>query len=232
MFLTFSPAIFEGFVGAESEIDAIFEFEEANPTLGRTDFLLRESDSARPDGVAQSASPQTSASQATPTQRPSTSIQIPVTPRSPRAKANARSLDAAQSLTSPLAQIYMPVVVDEDTFGNAPEAPTSLAPGISYGPARRRLTSMHRRPGKEILSSAIPTSSTDSKKGVADDVPISESPDADPASQTIVERRPQTAEETEEAEEASSGVALATRLADIEKRQIRIEEILLNLVKQ
>ncbi|KAI0666819.1 hypothetical protein C8Q78DRAFT_983490 [Trametes maxima] len=73
----------------------------------------------------------------------------------PRTRVNSvltRGLELAQSVSSPLAQIFQPLVVDDD-FGAADEqsAPDPGAPGaggaaagISYGPAtRRRLSSMH-----------------------------------------------------------------------------------------
>jgi hypothetical protein len=238
-------AFFEGFVGAESEIDALFEFEEADTALDRTDFPVPgSSDGTRSEGIARSALPQTPAGSSMPTPRPTPSIQIPPSSRSPRAKGNSvvgRNVDVAQSLTSPLAQIYMPVVLDEDTIGNAPEISKNLAPGISYGPARRRLTSTHRRPGSEIISTSLAQSlavtprkysGSDSRKGVMDDIPISESPDTEFAAQRSSEKKLKTAAETEHVEETSGGAALAARLADIEKRQIRIEELLLKLVKQ
>ncbi|EIW58800.1 uncharacterized protein TRAVEDRAFT_72272 [Trametes versicolor FP-101664 SS1] len=76
-----------------------------------------------------------------------------------RARVNsvlARGLDLAQSVSSPLAQIFQPLIVDDDFISggddqNSSEAATSGPSGngmsagqISYGPAtRRRLSSMH-----------------------------------------------------------------------------------------
>lgn len=75
-----------------------------------------------------------------------------------RARVNsvlARGLDLAQSVSSPLAQIFQPLIVDDDFISgddqHSSEAATSGPSGngmgagqISYGPAtRRRLSSMH-----------------------------------------------------------------------------------------
>jgi hypothetical protein len=232
-------AIFEGFVGTEREIDAIFEFEGADTALERTDFPGRGlSDSTRSESVAHSAPPQTSASSSMP-QRPTPSVQIPTSPRSPRAKANTLLGRSVDIVHSPLAQRYMPLVVDEDTTGNAPDPSANLAPGIGYGPAGRRRTSIYRRPGNEIVGTSVAQSgatsawkysNSDSRKEVMDNIPISQSPDSDYAAQP--KEKPKTIAETEQAEETSGGVALTARLVDIEKRQIRMEELLLKLVKQ
>ncbi|KAJ3968495.1 hypothetical protein EV361DRAFT_414763 [Lentinula raphanica] len=71
-----------------------------------------------------------------------------------------RGLEAAQSFTSPLAQIYQPLVVDDDLPPPNEESesqlqvPQSSAPLISYGPTtRRRLSSMpggHRRGTSDV----------------------------------------------------------------------------------
>ncbi|KAH7870612.1 uncharacterized protein C8R40DRAFT_1175417 [Lentinula edodes] len=82
-------------------------------------------------------------------------------PLPPRTRVNSimsRGMEAAQSFTSPLAQIYQPLVVDDDLplasdeslgLDQVPSVPQGGAPLISYGPTtRRRLSSMqgvHRR---------------------------------------------------------------------------------------
>ncbi|KAJ4469533.1 hypothetical protein J3R30DRAFT_3661617 [Lentinula aciculospora] len=84
----------------------------------------------------------------------------------PRNRVNSimsRGLEAAQSFTSPLAQIYQPLVVDDDlplasdedeSQDQMPLVPQGSAPLISYGPStRRRLSSiqgMHRRGTSDV----------------------------------------------------------------------------------
>ncbi|KAJ4466152.1 hypothetical protein C8J55DRAFT_527523 [Lentinula edodes] len=85
-------------------------------------------------------------------------------PISPRTRVNSimsRGMEAAQSFTSPLAQIYQPLVVDDDlplasdeSLDQVPSVPQGGAPLISYGPTtRRRLSSMqgvHRRNTSDV----------------------------------------------------------------------------------
>ena len=78
-------------------------------------------------------------------------------PNQPPLRARVNSMTGPQNFTSPLAQIFQPLVVDDDLMeedDNASEAsspPQNMGvhfpspPGVSYGPAsRRRLSSMHR----------------------------------------------------------------------------------------
>lgn len=146
-----------------------------------------------------------------------------------------RGADMAHTFTSPLAQIFQPLVVDdggipEDSVPqhNAPTAPSPSGPapaGVSYGPAyRRRLSSMHVRdqsghgPGHGLLGHMrhhsespkmlFPTS------GGGDD-PFSASPDE------RAESIP-TAEDVED----NKGIGWIQRLEKMEARQGRIEALL------
>lgn len=81
-------------------------------------------------------------------ERPSGPSAIPL----PRARLNSivtRGLEPAQAVASPLAQVFQPLVVDDDRDGDADQLSQDGAGGalVSYGPAsRRRLSSMARRP--------------------------------------------------------------------------------------
>lgn len=83
-------------------------------------------------------------------ERPSGPSAIPL----PRARLNSiatRGVDLAQAIVSPLAQVFQPLVVDDDRDGDADALSQDGGGGggalVSYGPAsRRRLTSMARRP--------------------------------------------------------------------------------------
>ncbi|KAL1726221.1 hypothetical protein EV714DRAFT_255095 [Schizophyllum commune] len=162
-------SIFEGFAGADGGIEAIFEIEEE---LGTSALDTRS------EGEVENGPPQTSyASNALPPspqhrrlsssttatkRRPSTPLQSPTAvmnpaPNQPPLRTRVNSMTGPQNFTSPLAQIFQPLVVDDDLMeedDNASEAsspPQNMGvhfpspPGVSYGPAsRRRLSSMHR----------------------------------------------------------------------------------------
>ncbi|KAH7870618.1 uncharacterized protein C8R40DRAFT_634001 [Lentinula edodes] len=85
----------------------------------------------------------------------------PIPPRTRVNSIMSRGMEAAQSFTSPLAQIYQPLVVDDDlplasdeSLDQVPSVPQGGAPLISYGPTtRRRLSSMqgaHRRNTSDV----------------------------------------------------------------------------------
>ncbi|KAH9847576.1 hypothetical protein C2E23DRAFT_847890 [Lenzites betulinus] len=96
---------------------------------------------------------QTPSQQPAPQQQPTPQIALP------RTRVNSvltRGLELAQSASSPLAQIFQPLIVDDDLHpGGADDSQTPSegggsgpsstgAAGLSYGPAtRRRLSSMH-----------------------------------------------------------------------------------------
>ncbi|KAJ3884274.1 hypothetical protein GG344DRAFT_71469 [Lentinula edodes] len=69
----------------------------------------------------------------------------PIPPRTRVNSIMSRGMEAAQSFTSPLAQIYQPLVVDDDlplasdeSLDQVPSVPQGGAPLISYGPTTRR----------------------------------------------------------------------------------------------
>ncbi|KAJ6581498.1 hypothetical protein B0H19DRAFT_509083 [Mycena capillaripes] len=182
--------------------------------------------------------------QATATAEPSSSShpprQVPVPgPRNRVTSLMHRGAEAAQTFTSPLAQIFQPLVVDD---GGIPEdepqhqhntaSPSGVAPpptGVSYGPAyRRRLSSMHVRDQlghgqlahvRQISEQARRQSSESSRmlfptSGGGDD-PFSASPD----------ERAETLPTAEDVEETKD-VGLMARLEQMEARQERIEGLL------
>ena len=114
---------------------------------------------------------------------------------------------------SPLAQLFHPLIVDDAIPENAqPNAGTR--DGVSYGPvSRRRLSSA------TTLQRMFPPN----REG---DNAIVQSPDQ--RSEALWE--PETAEETEEKESTLGSLEWARRLDSIEKRQQRIEELLLEVV--
>lgn len=136
------------------------------------------------------------------------------------------------TLPSPLAQVFQPVVVDDEIpEEHALDKGVSLQPHsgsghmVSYGPAsRRRLSSMHL--ASRRADSVVPASDSsqrppfpvvDTRPEALAVGPLSASPD----------RQPETVEQVEE----NSGglVELSERIKNMEDRQKRIEGILIQL---
>jgi hypothetical protein len=115
---------------------------------------------------------------------------------------------------SPLAQIYQPLIVDEVIPEDAqPYAGTR--DGVSYGPvSRRRLSS----------ATTLQRMNQPSREG---DTMVQNS---DQRSDLLWE--PETAEETEEKEATLGSLEWERRLNSIDKRQKRIEELLLEVVSR
>ncbi|THU87990.1 hypothetical protein K435DRAFT_762223 [Dendrothele bispora CBS 962.96] len=162
-------SIFEGLAGSGGDIAAIFEIQDELDTSAldtRDDIEMswtNQGDKTSP--TRQDQQTRTGSSQAADT---STSQDAPrgssgsngrvhfETPSSPspsnphpipRPRVNSvlnRGFEVAHSFTSPLAQIFQPLVVDDDGVPQNSEDNSSNAPPmISYGPAsRRRLSSM------------------------------------------------------------------------------------------
>lgn len=152
-----------------------------------------------------------------------------------------RGADAAQTFTSPLAQIFQPLVVDdggipEDSVptvqhNSTPVPSSGPAPppaGVSYGPAyRRRLSSVHVQPGHAQGQSGHSHGQFGHRRpssegprmlfptGAGADDPFSGSPDDRSASLP-------TAEDVEEKKD----VEWMQRLEKMEARQERIEGLL------
>jgi hypothetical protein len=151
-----------------------------------------------------------------------------LSPASPRQRLNSmlnRGAEAAQTFTSPLAQIFQPLVVDDEIPEDA-EAPPShpgIPNGVSYGPAsRRRLSTMQRSPADSatVVHHRFPSMGSHHGSHEA----LSSDPDAYPTP-----REPETAEEVQE--EASGMAQWAQRLQRLEEGQKRIEDLLIQLSK-
>ena len=134
-----------------------------------------------------------------------------------------RGVEVVQGAASPLAQIFQPLVFDDDLHDDSHSHETNV---VSYGPAsRRRLSSMQWRnqPSSEasgLQSTALrrfPTQgSHDSRyRATSAPEPVSESPDS----------RTQPAETAEQIEEEGP-TTMEIRLREIEGRQRRIEDLL------
>lgn len=122
---------------------------------------------------------------------------------------------------SPLAQLFQPVIVDEvmcEVMPGDPQSYTGTRDGVSYGPAsRRRLSSA------TTLQRMIPPS----REG---DGAFGQSLSPDPRPEALWE--PETAEETGEKESTLGSLEWARRLDSIERRQKRIEELLIEVANR
>ncbi|KAJ7504347.1 receptor-activated Ca2+-permeable cation channel [Mycena galericulata] len=166
----------EGLAGSDSDIDTVFEIEDEvmESALATDDtgtngdaFKLQRQRRMSPYSSPMRPQPQQAPgpSQPSPSSSPPPR-QIPVPgPRNRVTSLMHRGAEAAQTFTSPLAQIFQPLVVDDGGIPQEPGAKQPVAqhgsgsghppaqsgvalppPGVSYGPAyRRRLSSMHVR---------------------------------------------------------------------------------------
>lgn len=143
-----------------------------------------------------------------------------------------RGAEAAQSIASPLAQIFQPLIVDDDIPEESENGSLSLnvPMGISYGPASRRKQSMMQRsPAAEVALARTHRFPSMGSHESRDAHQVSTSPD--PISESVGRGRGmETAEEAEEEEEDSGGmIRWMERLDKLEQGQKRIEDLLLRI---
>ncbi|KAF9045820.1 hypothetical protein BDZ89DRAFT_1058779 [Hymenopellis radicata] len=248
-------AFFEGLGGADADIDAIFEIEEdldtsaldtaddaAHARHSVAEYQRRNSPFSSPTRRHQSQPTQTPQLHAhfEPQIPPSQQQQAPPSPSTPfaipRARVNSvmsRTMEAAQSFTSPLAQIFQPLVVDDEPAALDTQPPPQSM--VSFGPAsRRRLSSMHHHrrgttdgggghspPHKPMPNKEGGGIGLGLKRfpGIISDA-LSESPPTMSTSPLSV----RTAMQIKEGEENSAGSD--QRIDDIEQRQRRMEKLL------
>lgn len=151
-------------------------------------------------------------------------------PASPRQRLNSvvnRGVEVAHTFTSPLAQIFQPLVVDEEIPEETEPSSLQIPSGVSYGPAtRRKISLMQRSPAADSAASLahrFPTMGN--HKGMSEDDHLSADVDSGP-------RGPETAEQVQEEESATGGTAQWTkRLETLEQGQKRIEDLLTQLLE-
>ncbi|PBK69268.1 hypothetical protein ARMSODRAFT_1019246 [Armillaria solidipes] len=247
-------ALFEGLTRSDADIDAIFEIEDElnssaletypHPSNGSlSSYRRRDSPLSSPSRMASQAN---SSGQQQPAQQNhphfnDSSGNAPSHPSSQpfpiaRNRVNSilnRSFETAQSFTSPLAQIFQPLVLDDDPIADESHSPPHL---VSFGPAsRRRLSSMHQHrrgttdgghghhsPTHQRSQEGSNLKRTDGGSG-----PLSESPPAVTSMSSPKDRSfmsLQTAAAVKE-EEADSG-GYWEKFAELEARQERMEKLL------
>lgn len=253
-------SLFEGLAGSDADIDIIFEVvedsEEAVDTENYADLplpqtALQRQISRKSDGrpsrsplrpshslkkrTESRRTPSPSTNQSSGASRPSEHTRHSFAPAALRRRLNSM-FNKTDTLPSPLAQVFQPVVVDDEIpEEHAFDKGVSLQPHsgnghmVSYGPAsRRRLSSMHlvSRRGADSAVQASDSSQrpafpvVDTRPEVLVAGPLSASPN----------RQPETVEQMEETKENSGGLLeLSERIKDMEDRQKRIEGILIQL---
>ncbi|KAJ7708673.1 hypothetical protein B0H17DRAFT_1165735 [Mycena rosella] len=251
---------FEGLAGSDGDIDTVFEIEdELMESALATDELSTNGDAfklqrqRRMSPYSSPTRPQQHQPAVGPTEQEQSSSSSPqrhVPVPAPRNRVTSlmqRGAEAAQTFTSPLAQIFQPLVVDDggipqdsaqeqsraqahhnQAAAGHPLAVPGAPTGVSYGPAyRRRLSSMHVQPGHapvHMQSHAHVRRSSEGPRmlfptGAGDDDPFSASPDERVMSTGSLP----TATEVEENKDDGE---LMQRLDKMEARQERIEELL------
>ncbi|KAF7985141.1 hypothetical protein HWV62_7698 [Athelia sp. TMB] len=224
-------------LSTDAEIDAVFDIEDEMDTALDTheydqipggDGLHRRYSQKSQQNRPASRRPSSNAPERFVRRDPSP--QPPAAVASPRLRLGSmlnRGAEMAQNLASPLAQIFQPLVVDEDMpEENGSSSLLNVPTGISYGPAHRRKSLMHRTPAVDAAVSRtafrFPSMGSHDSR---DAHQVSSSPD--PVSEVY---GMQTAEEAEEDEEESGGmIRWMERLDKLEQGQKRIEDLLLRI---
>lgn len=234
---------FEGLAGADADIDAIFEIEDELDVAIDTHYHdygnITSTDASRHRPLSRISNRRSfdrrssSAVTASPKSSHQKSGRRDPSPVLPQQRVNSmlhRGTEVATTFTSPLAQIFQPLVVDNDIFGEDAEPEPSrlgIPGGVSYGPASRRRLSVKQR-SAAAADSATNTiqrfSSIGSYRGNQEGQ-LFPSLDADPS---LTE--PETAEEVQEEESSAGGmIQWAKRLQSLEEGQKRIEDLLIGL---
>ncbi|KAG5717438.1 hypothetical protein E4T56_gene7242 [Termitomyces sp. T112] len=231
---------FEGLVGSDADINAIFEIEEEfESALDTSDAMsYQHSEGFRRMSLG-----------------PAQHTQLPHSPQitMSRLRSNSlmpRGLEGAQNFVSPLAQVFSPLVVvdrpipEESDQADEDKTPSSSSPmpppaAVSYGPASRRRISMvslrgqrpasppHRQQVKLRKFSTFPKSSSPPRMPLLHSPEAIEEPDPEsPASPEVV-----TEALVERRGEHPDSIVLERRLDEMEKRQERIEELLKQIAR-
>ncbi|KAK0467002.1 uncharacterized protein EV420DRAFT_1636034 [Desarmillaria tabescens] len=243
-------ALFEGLTRSDADIDAIFEIEDELNTSALETYPYVSNDSLPSRNSALSSSPSRMAPRANtieqqqlpqsnhphfddsrgnaPSHPPSQPFPIA------RTRVNSilnRNFETAQSFTSPLAQIFQPLVLDEDPVADENHSPPHL---VSFGPAsRRRLSSMHQHrrgttdgghghhsPTHQRSQEGSNLKRTDGGSG-----PLTESPPAATSMSSPKDSSFTSLQTAAAVEEADSG-GYWKKFEELEARQARMEKLL------
>lgn len=145
----------------------------------------------------------------------------------------SKGTEIATNFTSPLAQIYQPLVVDDDLRDDEEPSELTQPNMVSYGPvSRRRLSSMHRFPPMAPLDLRRSNSRAQHAMLDAPQEASPRSPNEDSRYQggEISPSIPEPVSQVYEDEGgAGSTPQVVARLNRIEERQKRLEDLILQL---
>ncbi|KAF9454340.1 hypothetical protein P691DRAFT_754822 [Macrolepiota fuliginosa MF-IS2] len=232
--------IFEGLAGSDADIDAIFEidaqFDSALDTESNEPVDIRIENSRRRSSASTSTKMPTRGGHRSESPSPHRPV--------PRLRVDSlfnRPITMPQSFASPLAQIYPPLVEnipeeqpEESNGDHTPSTnPTSKASGASSVPfARKRNLSMQ---SPLATTARVPTmghSNPMQFRKPSGSTVGEKSPNLPLSPEQMEEYQAPTASAVEEVEENAppADVSLEKRLTEIEKRQMRIETLLEQIV--
>lgn len=147
-----------------------------------------------------------------------------------------KGVEMAQNVVaSPLAQIFQPLIVDDDIPEEPEDEQNSAGNFVSYGPAsRRRLLSMNQRRPVEMAAQAMRWGPTSVAHKLLGEHPLSQSPEQNQLEQQAErdeeDPQPETVTQVEDEEQSGGGEPrLMRKLHLMEERQKRIEDLLLQL---
>ncbi|KAF9466080.1 receptor-activated Ca2+-permeable cation channel [Collybia nuda] len=219
-------SFFEGLAGSSSDIDAIFEIEDEFESALDT----REDD----HDLQQQRQRRTSSMSGSPPNQP------PSPSNAMRMRLNSMVPRAIDSLQSPLAQVFQPLVVTDTIPEESSQgSPTQTSLGVSYGPAsRRRLSSIQSsaKKGEEPLASQAQSNAMRNfpllPKPSLGSVPLSKSPEGlsgggSPTSMATEGRTPEIVIHEHPTDTSEWGM----RMDQIERRQGRIEDLLVQIAQ-
>ncbi|KAF4610858.1 hypothetical protein D9613_007044 [Agrocybe pediades] len=209
---------FEGLAGVDGDIDAVFEIEDAFDSaldIGDNNDGFSVLNHRRLSGASSRGG------------RPN----VQTSPPKNIARARLNSIMTRAEAYSPLAQVFNPLLLEDDHAREANNASSSTTTGVSYGPAsRRRLTSIHTGQHRRVTHDGL-MQSMQKKFPVMNDK--SSPPDRAFLRSRSHERYTSpssTAGEIKDAEDNSgedpNSAMIINRLEEMERRQVRIEELL------
>ncbi|KAG6889749.1 hypothetical protein C0992_004267 [Termitomyces sp. T32_za158] len=229
----------KGLAGSDADINAIFEIEEEfESALDTSDAMSYQyNEGFRRTSLGPMQHTQGTLSPQTTTSRLRSNSLLP------------RGTDGTQNFVSPLAQVFNPLVVvdrpipeESDQADKAEMSPSSSSfiPGpsvVSYGPISRRRISMVSLRGQRPASPPrrqqvkLRKFSTFPKTASPPRMPLSHSPEANEEPDSPTSPEVVTEALVESRAESGGGIVLEGRLDEMEKRQERIEELLIEIAR-
>ncbi|KAG6877315.1 hypothetical protein C0992_010296, partial [Termitomyces sp. T32_za158] len=228
----------EGLAGSDAYINAIFEIEQKSKSaLDTSDAMSYQyNEGFRRTSLGPTQHTEGSLSQQTTTSRLRSNSFLP------------RGIDGTQTFVSPQAQVFSPLVVvdrlipeESDQTDKAEMSPSSSSfiPGpsvVSYGSISRRGISMgslrRQRPASPPCRQVkLRKFSTFPKTASPPRVPLPHSPEAIEEPDSPISREVVMEASVESRAESGGGIVLEGRLDAIEKRQERIEELLIEIAR-